>query len=268
MIQLLTIQSAAVTDAIILMAGAGSRLGTTGEALAKPLVRIGGRPLVCYALDAFKRAGVRNLHVVLGANHERLAAELEPLLRESMSLQTIVNPAWKKQNGLSVLCAAGKVQAPFFLAMGDHLFEFAIIEALLSGGERAQLNLAIDRKIESIFDLEDAMKVATSGNKVVTISKTLANYDAIDTGVFLCPDTIFDYLRRAQREGDCSLADGVRLMAADRQVQAIDIGQAWWQDVDTPAMLARAELESTRVFRKDPGADRRRALPASVELRP
>ena len=52
--------------------------------------------------------------------------------------------------------------------MGDHLFEFAILEALLSGGDRARLNLAIDRKIESIFDLEDAMKVATSGDKVVS----------------------------------------------------------------------------------------------------
>ena len=49
-----------------------------------------------------------------------------------------------------------------------------------------------------------------------------------------------DYLR-AMVDGDCSLSDGVRLMARERKVAAVDIGDAWWQDVDTPAMLHRAE---------------------------
>jgi len=52
---------------------------------------------------------------------------------------------------------------------------------------------------------------------------------------------IFEYLDRAKQSGDCSLADGVRLMAADNKVRAIDIGDAWWQDVDTPEMLQCAE---------------------------
>jgi uncharacterized membrane protein len=55
---------------------------------------------------------------------------------------------------------------------------------------------------------------------------------------------IFDYLERAKsgnRRSDCSLADAVQLMAGDRNVRAIDIGDGWWQDVDTPQMLKYAE---------------------------
>lgn len=230
-----------VTDAVILMAGAGSRLGAAGGALAKPLVQIAGRPLISYLLEVLEAVGVRVVHVVLGAKSERLTTEIVKLLPASMQLKPIINPDWQKQNGVSVLCAEDRVKAPFILAMGDHLFDASIIPELVRQAEPQSLNLAIDRKITSIFDLDDAMKVQTVGDRVVTLGKTLETYDAIDTGLFLCPNELFDYLRRAQRDGDCSLADGVRLMAAEAKVCAIDIGAARWQDVDTPGMLAHAQ---------------------------
>jgi choline kinase len=239
----------AVTDAVILMAGVGSRLGTQTGAIAKPLVRIGGRPLICYTLDALQSVAVRTVHTVMGATSERLRQELEPLVPAGLRLNVIVNQEWQKQNGISVLCADRHARSPFFLVMGDHLFEPAILETLLVESDPEQVNLAVDRKITSIFDLDDATKVATDGDRIIAIGKDLQDYDAIDTGVFLCSDAIFDYLRSAQRNGDCSLSDGIRLMAADRKVGAIDIGAAWWQDVDTPEMLARAEKESARLLR-------------------
>jgi choline kinase len=91
--------------------------------------------------------------------------------------------------------------------------------------------------------------VQTQENRIIAIGKKLEAYNAIDTGTFLCPEIVFDYLRRALQDGDCSLADGVRLMAADGKALAIDIRDAWWQDVDTPEMLARAEQEARRLTR-------------------
>ena len=237
-----------VTEAVILMAGAGSRLGAPGGAVAKPLVQIAGRPLISFTFEALESAGVRTVHAVMGANSERLTAALEPLVPAAIRFHTIINPDWQKQNGVSVLAAAGHVQAPFILTMGDHLFEPRLLEALLENSDAAQVNLAIDRKIDSIFDLDDATKVQTEGDRLVGIGKELATYDAIDTGVFLCSAEIFRYLKAARREGDCSLSDGIRAMAADGKVRAVDIGDAWWQDVDTPEMLARAEQESARLL--------------------
>ena len=242
----MSMERADVSEAVILMAGMGSRLGAAGGTFAKPLVQIAGQPLICYTIDALARAGVRTVHAIMGSNSERLAAEIAPLFPPDVRLNVVFNPEWRKQNGVSVLAAAAHVKTPFILAMGDHLFDFDVLEALLAGSDFAQVNLAVDRKIDSIFDLDDATKVQADGNRLVAIGKQLEGYNAIDTGVFLCSDEIFTYLRAAQREGDCSLSDGVRLMAADGKVRAVDIGDAWWQDVDTPEMLQRAEEESAR----------------------
>jgi 1L-myo-inositol 1-phosphate cytidylyltransferase len=238
-----------ITDAVILMAGTGSRLRGSADTIAKPLIPIAGRPLISYAIDSFNQAGVTTLHAVVGPNGDELATAVAPLLPAHMRFNPIPNPNWQKQNGVSLLTAAGKVRAPFFLAMGDHLFESSILEQLIARADLNRLNLAIDKKIDSIFDLDDAMKVRTENNLIVAIGKKLESYNAIDTGIFLCPETVFDYLHRALKDDDCSLANGVRLMAEDGKALAIDIGEAWWQDVDTPEMLARAEQEARRLSR-------------------
>jgi choline kinase len=229
------------------MAGTGSRLRGSASTIAKPLIPIAGRPLISYAIESFDKAGVKNLHAVVGPNGDELAAAVAPLLPPHMQFHPIANPNWQKQNGVSLLTVAGKIAAPFFLAMGDHLFESSILDALIAHADLARLNLATDKKIESIFDLDDAMKVQTEGNLIVAIGKKLECYNAIDTGIFLCPEVMFEYLRRVLKEGDCSLADGVRLMAEERNALAVDIGDAWWQDVDTPEMLKRAEEEAARL---------------------
>lgn len=230
------------------MAGTGSRLRGSAQTVAKPLIPIGGRPLISYAIESFAKAGIERVHAVVGPNGEELAAAVAPLLAATMRFHPISNPKWQKQNGVSLLMAAGKVRAPFVLTMGDHLFESAILDTLLAQADPARLHLAVDQKIDSIFDLDDAMKVRVEGNRIAAIGKTLPDYDAIDTGIFVCPETIFEYLERVLKNDDCALADGVRLMAEEGNAVAVDIGEAWWQDVDTPEMLARAEREITRLL--------------------
>lgn len=209
----------------------------------KPLIPVRGRPLISYTFDALAYAGVKTVYAVVGFESETLMAEMQTSIPQNLRVCFIHNEAWQKQNGISVLAASPHLTSPFFLTMCDHLFERSMIELLRDHAAMDQLNLAIDRKIETIFDLDDAMKVQTCGDRLIAIGKDLPNYDAIDTGVFLCPPIIFDYLERAKRNDDCSLADGVRLMAVDAKVRAIDIGNAWWQDIDTPEMLRHAEFK-------------------------
>jgi 1L-myo-inositol 1-phosphate cytidylyltransferase len=239
----------AISEAVILMAGQGSRLRDLDKTFLKPVVPVLGRPLISYTLDALVGVGIETVHLVVGYEMERMIAQVEQLIPSGVSASFIENRDWRKQNGISLLAAADHVEGPFLLTMSDHLFDDVIVDHLLDSFDSDFLNIAVDRKLGSIFDLEDAMKVQTRGNRVIGIGKDLRNYDAVDTGLLVCPLEIFDYLERAKSDScrsDCSLADGVRLMAVDNKVRAIDIGQGWWQDIDTPKMFQHAEKEMTK----------------------
>lgn len=235
-----------VSEAVVLMAGEGSRLRGSDTSFLKPFVPVFGRPLISYTLEALPRREIRTVNFVVGYESQRMIAQLEPLIPHGLSASFIENRDWQKQNGISVLAAADHVGAPFLLTMSDHLFDGAIFDRLLDNFDPRLLNIAVDRKLDSIFDLHDAMKVRTRRNSVTDIGKHLREFDAIDTGLFVCPLEIFNYLERAKSNNgqtDCSLADGVRLMAGDSKVRAIDIGERWWQDVDTLPMLQHAERQ-------------------------
>jgi 1L-myo-inositol 1-phosphate cytidylyltransferase len=223
------------------MAGPGSRLRGSDTTFLKPLAPVLGRPMISYTIDALIEAGIRKIFAVVGFESERLSAAVMGLIPTGIEFCSIKNPHWEKQNGISLLAMKEHVVEPFLLTMSDHLFDQFIVDLLVRRVALNGVNLAVDRKVASVFDLDDAMKVKTRGDRVVAIAKDLSDYDAIDTGLFVCNPNIFDYLESAKRGGDCSLADGVRAMAGDGKVGAIDIGEAWWQDVDTPQMLAAAE---------------------------
>ena len=247
-----------VSEAVILMAGQGSRLRDSENNFLKPFAPVLGRPLISYTLDLLAYAGIERLCLVVGYESERMITQLERLIGSRIRASYIQNRDWQKQNGISLLAAAGHVRGPFLLTMGDHLFDHAIVDRLLDSFDPQLLNMAVDRKLDQVFDLHDAMKVQTRRNKVIAIGKELQRYDAIDTGFFICPLEIFDYLKRSKRNGDCSLADGARLMAGDNRVRAIDIGQSWWQDVDTLEMLWHAEQKM-----RAPAKQENRVEPAS-----
>jgi choline kinase len=242
----------AISEAVILMAGEGSRLRGNEKTFLKPLVPVLGHPLICYTIDALIHAGIKRANFIVGYQSNRMIAAVRQLIPPGIEACFIENPDWQKQNGISLLAAVNDMTSPFLLTMSDHLFDQSIVDLLLRNAVLDQLSLALDRKLDSIFDVDDAMKVQTEGDRIRKIGKHLTVYDGIDTGLFVCPLDIFDYLERVKRDGDCSLADGVRLMASEDKARAVDVGDAWWHDIDTIAMLASAETQlRTRLTRRD-----------------
>src|SRR5436309_15651962 len=146
-----------ISEAVILMAGEGSRLRGFDKTFLKPFVPVLGRPLISYALDALIRAGITSVNFVVGYESGRMIEQGKQLIPSGLSASFIENRDWQKQNRISLLAAAGHLSKPFLLTMSDHLFDAAIVDRLLDSFAPAFLTVAVDRKLDSIFDLDDAM---------------------------------------------------------------------------------------------------------------
>ena len=230
---------------VILAAGNGSRLAECSGELPKPLVALNGTPLLQHVMSTGRQAGIERFVIVIGYRGQAIKDWYENNPIPGVQVTWIENPEYHRDNGISLLRARKVVHEPFLLMMADHVFETETARKLLCVPlERNEVILAIDRNIGTVFDLDDATKVRIEHNRIVQIGKSLSDYDALDTGMFLCSETLFTWVERAAVDGNCSLSDGLRLMAGQRLFRCFDVGDARWQDVDTPAALRNAE----RVF--------------------
>ncbi|MBA4369600.1 MAG: hypothetical protein C0403_18400 [Desulfobacterium sp.] len=108
--------------------------------------------------------------------------------------------------------------------------------------QKGGATLCVDYKLDTIFDMDDATKVFAENQVIKCIGKKITDYNCIDTGVFIGTIGLMDAIERVyQQKGDASLSEGVQVLADAGKMQALDIGDCFWQDVDTPEMLNHAE---------------------------
>jgi len=228
---------------LIIAAGKGSRLWNKGK--VKPLVRILGVPLIERAIRCAMQAGVNDFFVVSGYQGQYVRGFLDDLAKRcGISITHIINDDWELGNGLSVLKAKEHLDGPFFLLMGDHLFEPPVLHQLSRRPERrGEITLAVDSDTSNtIVDPGDVTRVHMENGKVLDIGKGLSTFNGFDSGIFLCTPVIFEGLERCIKlHGDTSLTGGVRCLAQEGKVNVFDMGGKFWLDVDDPKDVSIAE---------------------------
>jgi choline kinase len=235
-------RNTAVSRCLILAAGNGSRIASLSGGIPKPLVPFRGAPLLEHVMTSAQEAGTSQFVIVAGYRADLIRGWLATRPLSGRSVTFIENLEYHKSNGVSALAAKEALQEPFLLLMADHIFETKTAKALLKQPlADDEAILAVDANLDRVFDLEDATKVRCEGNHIVEIGKSLTRYDALDTGMFLCNPSLFNRLEAAKKNGDCSLSDGMRQLAREWKLRAFDIGDAHWQDVDTPEAFAHAD---------------------------
>jgi len=242
-----------VNECLILAAGNGSRIASLSGGSPKPLVPLLGVPLLEHIVASSQAAGIEKFVIVVGYRADAIRNWFADHLLKGISVTFVENVDYHKANGVSALAAKELLRKPFLLLMADHIFEPKTARALLRQPlEEDEVILGVDYNIDRIFDLDDATKVKLEGNHIVDIRKDLLQYDALDTGMFLCSPALFERLESAKKDGNCSLSDGMRQLGRERKLKGFDVGNGHWQDVDTPEAFAYTESIFERDFSESP----------------
>jgi 1L-myo-inositol 1-phosphate cytidylyltransferase len=229
-------------NCLIVAAGTGGRLRERGP--SKPLVPVNGVRLLERVITRARSAGVERFYVVTGYRGEEVRAALDEFAaREGISIVHVPNDEWQRANGVSVSKAKPFLQGPFLLSMCDHLFDPAILRDLMASRlEPDTVTLAVDFNIEgSINDLDDVTRVLCDNDRIVQIGKVLRDFNAIDTGAFLCTPALFAALEESQAAGDDSISGAMNVLARRNQARVFDVKGRLWLDVDDPASMDKAE---------------------------
>jgi choline kinase/phosphatidylglycerophosphate synthase len=237
----------AVSTALIIAAGQGSRLNHG----PKPLHRLLGVPLLARTLNTLEQAGIRTAYVVTGYKADLVRRGIEQIDSIGIEVVWLRNEAWEEPNGLSVLAAREAIREPFVLAMADHIFDPNIVTRLIeTPRDEDTVLLAVDRRLDRVADLDDATKVQVEAGDIELIAKSLVDYNAVDTGLFVAGPSLFDAVDRACVDGHRALADGIQTLAREGKASVVDVTGMMWHDVDTPADIGRAERKLLRSVRK------------------
>jgi 1L-myo-inositol 1-phosphate cytidylyltransferase len=229
-------------NCLIVAAGMGGRLRQIGQ--SKPLVPVNGVRLLERVITRARSAGVERFFVVSGYRGEEVRAALDVFsAREAIPIVHVSNDEWQRGNGVSVLKARPFLDGPFLLSMCDHLVDPDILRDLIASTlEPDTVTLAVDFNVAgSINDLDDVTRVMCSNGRIVHIGKVIREFNAIDTGVFLCTPVIFDALEVSQAAGDDSISGAMNVLAREDRARIFDIQGRLWLDVDDPATLDKAE---------------------------
>jgi choline kinase len=144
-----------IERAVLLCAGAATRLRPLTDDRPKCLLDVGGETILARAVRLLLAAGVRKLVIATGYRQEDVRTALEACPAEV----TFCHNAdfARTQNAVSLhLCARALQGAPFFKLDGDVLFDRAVLERLLA--DPAPLSVAVERR-DDLGDEE--MKVLT-----------------------------------------------------------------------------------------------------------
>ncbi len=223
---------------LILAAGLGTRLRELSN--SKPLTPVAGIPLIEHVIRRAAAGGATRFVVVTGHEADRLEDFLAGL---ELPIACVRVEDWTRPNGWSVLAGSAAIEGDYLLSMSDHLFDPEIVRRLLAG-PRSGVTLAVDRTLSGpLLDIADATKVQVAADgRIASIGKTIPDYNAIDTGLFLATPELAEAIRAViAAGGGGSLSDGMQLLADTGRAITVDVGPARWIDVDSPEMLALAE---------------------------
>ncbi|MHA1973499.1 MAG: phosphocholine cytidylyltransferase family protein [Candidatus Hodarchaeales archaeon] len=248
--------------AIILAAGNGKRLSPYTNEIPKCLLDLNGITMLENQLNNIRQYGIDDVVIVTGYKFDEIERFLKNYDGLGMRIKTIYNPFYRETNSLvSLWIARGEMDQDLVVMNGDDVFEFDLLEKILDATEH---NISLPVKIKNTYDDED-MKVNINEGNVSEIGKSLTmsiSGEAVgirafrNMGVVHLKRALEEEIRTAGATEKWYASAVQQLITKGYKVNAIDIEDLFWMDVDYPRDLIKARHYSDNLFKKKASSER------------
>ncbi|MCK4554390.1 SDR family NAD(P)-dependent oxidoreductase, partial [Candidatus Parcubacteria bacterium] len=232
--------------AVILAAGKGQRLDKFNT--LKPLVKVGGKPMILWCIKQLQGAGIENIHIVIGERGDEIKKELTGNPDVKAKIEYIEQKDSSRQGMLkSVMILSDFIAEPFFLAMSDLIIEKNPYEFF---GEIDNLDNA-----DSVYELVDmrrdrfersaaCSKIYTEGESIRFVGRDLSDYNGVEVGIYYFSPESFNLFKQIVEENlnISSFYEALQKLASRDLLKKVELKEGEWFDVNTPSTHIRAEI--------------------------
>lgn len=226
--------------AVILAGGFGKRLRPLTDERPKPLIEIGGKPIIEWQIKWLKKFGVTSVFVLAGYKKEVLidwVAKNQDKLGIPIAILTEDQPlgtggAIKRLNGF---ISNGE---KFFVLNGDILTNLDLSKL---GDDKAVAVISLV-PLRSPFGI---VKVDSNGNITQFVEKPILKDFWINAGIYSMNSEIFEYL---PEKGDIE-KETFPLLAQKGLLKGVTFDDVYWRSIDTLKDYEEANVEIIEVFK-------------------
>ena len=232
----------AITKAVLLAAGRGTRMRQLTNELPKPMLEVRGKPVLLHIVEGLHAAGITDFLLIVGYR----ADAVQGFFGDGSRFNSRINYATQiVQDGTGRVVELARefvADASFILSYGDILIDPANYQRLAAPSDEIEAIISVKRNedvtqggavfVNERFELTDLREKPQPGEP------TSPWYNA---GVYMFRSSIFDFTAKLERSprGEFELTDAIRNLAlSGKKVQALEL-TGEWADVRDPEILAK-----------------------------
>jgi UDP-N-acetylglucosamine diphosphorylase / glucose-1-phosphate thymidylyltransferase / UDP-N-acetylgalactosamine diphosphorylase / glucosamine-1-phosphate N-acetyltransferase / galactosamine-1-phosphate N-acetyltransferase len=224
--------------AVILTAGEGTRMRPLTYKKPKTMLQVGGKPIIQYNIEALKRAGIKDILMVVGYKKSSIKAHFKNGIKHGVNI-TYINQ--KEQLGTAHAIGTLKeiTNEPFIVLNGDIIINSLLIKDLIDkyGANKPSSILTLTQvenpsqygavevkgdRVQNIFEKPDFEEVTSN---------------LINAGIYLFDIDIFDAINKTVKSvrGEYEITDSIKIQIKENKTvigvksehKWIDIGRPW-----------------------------------------
>jgi glucose-1-phosphate thymidylyltransferase len=235
---------------LLLSGGSGTRLRPLTHSGPKQLIPVANKPVLIYALEDLRKAGITEVGVILGLNGREQVME-----RIGDGSAYGVNVSYIDQGaplGIAhaVACAEDFLaDDPFIVYLGDNILRHGIAP-LVAEYDKGQCDAVIALQRVSDPQRYGVAEVDEGGRLMQLVEKPQEpKSDLALVGVYLFTTPIFDAIRQIEPSwrNELEITDAIQRLIDTRYVVKHHIIQGWWKDTGMPEDI----LEVNRLLLDD-----------------